>query len=177
MFKSNKMINRVTSGSEPILHISGQFVGFKSMVDHSFHGFTDATCQRNMTTIARIRGILTRLWNRNHNCFSPIRRKVTRYPDVIKDVMEKNWAHIYITDSVFHLVLLKSQALHSVSCNSSIEKVYCIIRWKIYIMLFSFLVNRCKGICIESRRIIMRKVICQCIINVMMRHDISIMDR
>ena len=42
-FKSNKMINRATLGSEAILHISEQFVGFKipdkSTVDHSFHGF------------------------------------------------------------------------------------------------------------------------------------------
>ena len=46
-FKSNKMINCATSGSEPTLHISEQFVGFKipdkSTVDHSFHGFM-ATC-------------------------------------------------------------------------------------------------------------------------------------
>ena len=28
-FKSNKMINRVTLGSEATLHISEQFVGFK----------------------------------------------------------------------------------------------------------------------------------------------------
>ena len=44
-FKSNKMINRATSGSEAPLHISEQFVRFKipdkSTVDHSFHGFTD----------------------------------------------------------------------------------------------------------------------------------------
>ena len=80
-FKSNKMINRATLGSEATLHISEQFVGFKipdkSMVHHSFHGFTDATCQSNRAIIGRIRGILTRLWNRNHNCFPPIRRKVT----------------------------------------------------------------------------------------------------
>ena len=42
-FKSNKMINRATLGSEAILHISEQFVGFKipdkSTVDHSFHSF------------------------------------------------------------------------------------------------------------------------------------------
>ena len=80
-FKSNKMINRATLGSEATLHISEQFVRFKipdkSTVDHSFHGFTDATCQSNRAIIGRIRGILTRLWNRNHNCFPPIRRKVT----------------------------------------------------------------------------------------------------
>ena len=47
-FKPNKMINRTTSGPEATLHICEQFVGFKipdkSTVDHSFHGFTDATC-------------------------------------------------------------------------------------------------------------------------------------
>ena len=47
-FKSNKMINRATLGSEATLHISEQCVGFKipdkSTVDHSFHGFTDTTC-------------------------------------------------------------------------------------------------------------------------------------
>ena len=47
-FKSNKMINRATSGPEATLHICEQFVGFeipdKSTVDHSFHDFTDATC-------------------------------------------------------------------------------------------------------------------------------------
>ena len=68
-FKSKKMINNATSGSEPTLHISDQFVGFKipdkSAVNHSFHGFTVATCQRNKTIIGRFRGILTRLWNRN----------------------------------------------------------------------------------------------------------------
>ena len=69
-FKSNKMINRATLGSEATLHISEHFVVFnipdKSTVDHSFHGFTDATCQSNRAIIDRIRGILTRLWNRNH---------------------------------------------------------------------------------------------------------------
>ena len=47
-FKSNMMINRATSGPEATLHICEQLVGFKipdkSTVDHSFHGFTDATC-------------------------------------------------------------------------------------------------------------------------------------
>ena len=66
-FKSNKMINRTTSGSEPTLHVSDQFVGFKIpdkfTVNHSFHGFTDAICQCNKTIIGRFRGILTRLWN------------------------------------------------------------------------------------------------------------------
>ena len=60
-FKSNKMINRATSGSEATLHISEQIVGFKvpdkSTVNHSFHGFTDATCQCNRTIIGRIRGL------------------------------------------------------------------------------------------------------------------------
>ena len=73
-FKSYKVINRATSGSEPTLHVSKQVVGLeipdKSTVDHSFHGFTDATCQSNRAIISRIRGILTRLWNRNQ-------RKVT----------------------------------------------------------------------------------------------------
>ena len=45
--KSNKMINHATSGSEATLHINEQIVGFevqdKSMADHSFHSFTDAT--------------------------------------------------------------------------------------------------------------------------------------
>ena len=54
----------------------------KSTVGPSFHGFTDATCQRNRTIIRRIRGILTRLWNTNHNCFPPVKKKVTGYPDV-----------------------------------------------------------------------------------------------
>ena len=60
-FKSNKMINRATLGSGATLHISEQFVGFKipdkSTVDHSFHGFTDATCQSNRAIIGRIHGI------------------------------------------------------------------------------------------------------------------------
>ena len=89
-FKPNKMINRATSGSEGTLHICEQFVGFKipdkSTVDHSFHGFTDATCQSNRAIIGRIRGILTRLWNRNYDSFPPIRRKVTRDPDFIKNI-------------------------------------------------------------------------------------------
>ena len=59
------MINCATSGPEATLHISEQIVGFKipdkSMVDHSFHGFTDTTCQSNRVIIGRIRGILTRL--------------------------------------------------------------------------------------------------------------------
>ena len=75
-FKSNKMINRATSGSEPTLHISDQFVGFKisykSTVSHSFHGFTDATCQCNRTLKDRFSGILTWLWNRNYDSFPPI---------------------------------------------------------------------------------------------------------
>ena len=84
------MITRATSGTEPTLHIGEQCVGFKipdkSTVDHSFHGFTDATCQRNRTIIGRIRGILTRLWNRNYDSFPPIRRRVTRNPDIIKNI-------------------------------------------------------------------------------------------
>ena len=64
-FKSNKMINTATSGSEPTLHISKQVMGLeirdKSTVDHSFHGFTDATCQSNRAIISRISWILTRL--------------------------------------------------------------------------------------------------------------------
>ena len=89
-FKSNKMINRATSGSKPTLHISDQFVGFKipeeSTVNHSSHGFTDATCQRNRTIIGRFRGILTRLWNRNYDSFPSIRRKVNRNLDFIKNI-------------------------------------------------------------------------------------------
>ena len=42
-FKSNKMIKRATSGSEPTLHISEQIVGYKvsdkSTIDDSIHGF------------------------------------------------------------------------------------------------------------------------------------------
>ena len=75
-FKSNKIINRAMSRSEPTLHISEQFVGFKipdkPTVNRSFHCFTDATCQRNRTIIGRICCILTRLWNRNDNYFPPI---------------------------------------------------------------------------------------------------------
>ena len=63
------MINRATSGSEPTLHISDQFVGFKISY-HSSHGFTDATCQCNRTIIDRFRGILTWLWNRNYDSFT-----------------------------------------------------------------------------------------------------------
>ena len=62
-FKSNKMINHAKSESEPMLHISEQFVGFKiaekSTVVHSFYGFTDAPCQCNRRIIGRILGILT----------------------------------------------------------------------------------------------------------------------
>ena len=61
-FKSNKMINRATSGSEATLHISEHIVGFnvpdKFTVDDSFHGFTYATCQRNRTIIGRFVGSL-----------------------------------------------------------------------------------------------------------------------
>ena len=89
-FKSNKVINRATSGSEATLHISEQLVRFKipdmSTVDNSFHGFTDATCQSNRAINGRIRRILTRLWNRNYDSFPPIRRKVTRDPDFIKNI-------------------------------------------------------------------------------------------
>ena len=89
-FKSNKMINRATSGSEATLHINEQIVEVKvsdkSTVDNSVNGFADATCQRNWTIICRICWILTRLWYSNDNCFTPIRRNVTRYPDIIKDI-------------------------------------------------------------------------------------------
>ena len=72
-FKSDKMINRATSGSD----ISK--IPDRSTVDHSFHDFTKATCQWNTTIIGKIRGILTRLWNRDHNYCPPIRRKVIKY--------------------------------------------------------------------------------------------------
>ena len=56
--KSKTIINRATSRSETTLHISEQFVGFeipdKPTVNHLFHGFTDATCQRNRMIISRI---------------------------------------------------------------------------------------------------------------------------
>ena len=87
------MINRATSGSEPTLYVSKQVVGLeipdKSMIDHSFHGVTDATCQSNRVVTSRISWILTRLWNRNYNSFPPIRRKVTRNPDFIKNIQMK----------------------------------------------------------------------------------------
>ena len=64
-FISNKMIDCATSRSETTLHISEQFVGFeipdKPMVNHSFYGFTDATCQCNRTIIGKICGILSGL--------------------------------------------------------------------------------------------------------------------
>ena len=64
-FKSNKIINHVTSASEDTLHINEQIVGFKlpdkSTVDKSFHDYTDATCQRNRMILDRIYWILTRL--------------------------------------------------------------------------------------------------------------------
>ena len=89
-FKSNKMINSTTSGSEPTLHVSKQVMGLeipdKSTIDHWLHGFTDATCQSNRAIISRICWILTRIWNRNYNSFPPIRRKVTRDLDCIKNV-------------------------------------------------------------------------------------------
>ena len=89
-FKSNKIINRATSGFEATLHISEQFVGFKipdkSTVDHSFHVFTDATCQSNRAIIGRISWILTRLWNRNYNSFPPIRRKSPNNQIVFKNI-------------------------------------------------------------------------------------------
>ena len=48
-FKSYKMINRATSGSESTMHVSKQVVWLeipdKSTIDNSFHGLTDATCQ------------------------------------------------------------------------------------------------------------------------------------
>ena len=54
-FKSKKMVNRTSSRSKSILHISEQFVGFKipdkSTVDYSFHGFTDTGCQCNTRAI------------------------------------------------------------------------------------------------------------------------------
>ena len=50
-------------------------------------------------------------------------------------------------------------------------------RLRVYSLFFSFLTNRCKGICIESRGRFVRKVICQCIGNIMMRCDIAIIDR
>ena len=59
----------------------------KSTVDHSFHGFTDATCQRNRTIIGRIRGILNGLWNRNHNC--EVFRSVVRL-EKVKLVRRRN---------------------------------------------------------------------------------------
>ena len=90
----NKMINRATSRSEPTLHIREQFEGFKvpdmSLVDHLFHGFT---CQGNSMVIGRI-------WNRNDNCFPPIRRKshqVSSFIRYLRQPKEKI--------QVFHLVL------------------------------------------------------------------------
>ena len=87
-FKSNKMINSAMSGSQPTLHVSKKVMGLeipdKSTIDHSFHGFTDVTCQSNRAIISRISWILTRLWNRNYNSFPPIRRKVPKDLDFLK---------------------------------------------------------------------------------------------
>ena len=89
-FKYDKIINGSTSGSEATLHTIEQIVGFtvpdKSTVDNSFHGLTDATCQRNRKIIGKICWILTRLWKRNDNCFPPVRRKITRYLYFINNI-------------------------------------------------------------------------------------------
>ena len=113
-FKSNKMINRTTSGSEPTLHVSKQVVWLeipdKSTINHSFHGLTDASSQSNRAVTSRISWVLTRLWYRNYNSFLPIRRKVTRNPVFVfkySEVKEKHQVDASVADSVFHLDLLK----------------------------------------------------------------------
>ena len=56
----------------------------KSTDDHSFHGFTDATCQCNRAIIGRHYWIHTTFRNRNDNSFPPIIRKVNRNSYFIK---------------------------------------------------------------------------------------------
>ena len=72
-FKSNNVINSVAFGFETALYICEQFVGLmvpnKSMIDHSFHAFTEATWHRNRAVISMICSILTMLWNGNDDCF------------------------------------------------------------------------------------------------------------
>ena len=181
-FKSDNMINRATSRSEPTLHVSKQVVGLeipdKSTIDHSFHGLIDATCQRNRTIIGTIRGFLTRLWNRNYDRFPAIRKKVNRNPDFIKkylkEVKEKHQVDASVADSVFHLALLKYHGLYVEHPATLLNRrACCILQHHLYSLLFSFLANRCKDICAESRGGIMREVICQCVSNVTMRRDIS----
>ena len=57
------------------------------MIEHSFYGFTDATCHRDMTIIGMIPKILIMFGNTNNDCFPPIRRKVTRNPNFILKVI------------------------------------------------------------------------------------------
>ena len=106
----------------------------KSTSDHSFHGFTDATCQSNRAIISRISWILTRLWNRNYNSFPPISRKVTRDPDFID---------ASIADSVFHLVLLKYHGFYVEHPATLLKRrAYCIhqhFQMKILVCFSAFL--------------------------------------
>ena len=62
-------------------------------------------------------GIHSPLRNRNYNCFPPIRRKVTRNLDSLKDnylkeVIEDNWEDVKVTDNAFHPVPLKYHGLY-----------------------------------------------------------------
>ena len=131
------MINRATSGSQPTLYVSKQCMGFKipdkSTVDHSFHGFTYATCQRNMTIIGRIRVILSRLRNRNYDTFPQIRMRVTRNPDFIKTylkgVKENPQVDASIADNIFHLVLLKCEVLYLENLATILKRrVSCVLQ-------------------------------------------------
>ena len=50
----------------------------ESTIDHTFHRFTEATCQSNRAVTSKISWILTRLWSRKYNSFLSIRRKEER---------------------------------------------------------------------------------------------------
>ena len=106
-FKSNKMINRATSGSDATLHIN------KSTVDHLFHGFTDTTCQCNRFGFGSLPGfgvgmIIAFLQSEGK---SP---DIQMLLNIFKSKKKKRISvNILEVDNVFHLVLMKYHGLYA----------------------------------------------------------------
>ena len=105
-FKSNQMINRATSRSEPTLHISEQFVGFeipdKLTVNHSFHSL-----QMQLINDSLFVGSLPGFGIGMIIAFFQSEGKSSDIQILLKIIKERISVNVITVDNVFHVVPLR----------------------------------------------------------------------
>ena len=84
------MVNSCSVGSESALTWREEVVGFqvmyKSTIDHSFHCFAEATCERDGTIVGGDGAILASFRNSNGIGMMPRWWKRIMQPDVIENI-------------------------------------------------------------------------------------------